>query len=413
VKIEKKSEIRFSKFKEDWQEYKLGEVYTERKEKGQDSLPILSVSIHKGISDGELDTDSLGKSVVRSEDKSLYKHVYPGDLVLNMMRAWQGAYGVVTSEGMVSPAYITAIPSNQIFPPFMDYCLRRDEMIAQINNLSYGVTDFRKRLYWKSFIKILCHIPSIPVQKKITSFLTKLDKSISIHRQELDTLKQTKQGFSQKMFPKEGESVPEIRFKGFSENWKEYRLSDLGDTFTGLSGLTKEDFGTGNGKYVTYMNVFANAIAKVDSKGLGVVNIANEKKQNRVTKGDLLFTTSSETPEEVGMVSYWGSDEDNVFLNSFCFGFKVNLPEIDTLFMAYLLRSSKYRTELNKLAQGSTRYNLSKTELLKLMVGIPSLEEQKKISFILQKLEEIIALHQQELEALQQTKKAFLQKMFV
>ena len=149
-----KPAIRFKGFCDDWEQRKLGEIYVERNEKGKDNLEILSVSIHHGVSNGELDADLLGKNIRRSEDKSLYKHVYYGDLVFNMMRAWQGAIGVVKSEGMVSPAYVSAIPDKNLYPEFMDYCLRRKPVITQINNLSYGVTDFRKRLYWDSFVKV-------------------------------------------------------------------------------------------------------------------------------------------------------------------------------------------------------------------------------------------------------------------
>ena len=101
-------------------------MYRERKEKGNNNLPILSVSIHSGVSDCELNSDSLGKDVKRSEDKSLYKHTYSGDLVFNMMRAWQGAIGVVKNEGMVSPAYIVAAPNSKLFPRFMNYYFQKN-----------------------------------------------------------------------------------------------------------------------------------------------------------------------------------------------------------------------------------------------------------------------------------------------
>ena len=193
---------RFEEFRNTgtWEQRKLGDVYTERNKRGNDSLKILSVSIHHGVSNEELDSNSLGKEVRRSEDKSLYKHVYFGDLVLNMMRAWQGAVGVVKSEAMVSPAYITAVPSAELYPLFMDFYLRRDEAIGQMNNLSYGVTDFRKRLYWNSFVKVLCHIPTVAEQEKITAFFTHLDETIALHQRKLDLLKEQKKGFLQKMF---------------------------------------------------------------------------------------------------------------------------------------------------------------------------------------------------------------------
>ena len=180
--------IRFSGFTDDWEQRKLGDLYTERNERGNGSLQILSVSIHTGVSDGELDVDNLGKFVRRSEDKSTYKHVHSGDLIFNMMRAWQGAIGVAKTEGMISPAYISAIPSEDIYPPFMNYLLRRKNVINQINNLSYGVTDFRKRLYWNSFVQVNCKLPSVEEQRNITDVFEKIDNLITLHQRELEKL---------------------------------------------------------------------------------------------------------------------------------------------------------------------------------------------------------------------------------
>lgn len=176
---------RFKGFTGDWEQRKLGDLYTERNEQGDNSLQILSVSIHTGVSDRELTADGLGKKVLRSEDKSTYKHVYAGDLIFNMMRAWQGAIGVAKNEGMTSPAYISAIPNDEVYSLFMNYLLRRKDAINQINNLSYGVTDFRKRLYWDSFTCVTCLIPCIDEQKRITEVFENLDNLITLHQRKL------------------------------------------------------------------------------------------------------------------------------------------------------------------------------------------------------------------------------------
>ena len=193
-------EIRFAGFTDAWEQRKLGDLYTERNERGNESLQILSVSIHTGVSDGELDTEDLGKVVRRSADKSTYKHVYSGDLIFNMMRAWQGAIGVAKSEGMISPAYISAIPNEEIYPPFMNYLLRRKDAINQINNLSYGVTDFRKRLYWDSFVRVTCQLPSVEEQRHITEMFEKLDVLITLHQRKLEKLKTIKKSMLESMF---------------------------------------------------------------------------------------------------------------------------------------------------------------------------------------------------------------------
>lgn len=400
--------IRFKGVEGEWERKRLGEIYTERNERGNDSLQILSVSIHSGVSNGELDSETLGKKVRRSEDKSLYKRVYAGDLVLNMMRAWQGALGVTTIEGMVSPAYITAIPDETIYPIFMDCGLRRSQTVAQMDNLSYGVTDFRKRLYWDSFIRVEFYVPSVPEQQKIATYFSHLDSLISLHQRKHDKLVALKKSMLQKMFPQQGATTPEVRFKGFSKPWGSLELGNIGQPFSGLFGKTKEDFGSGEARFVTYMGVFSNAISDL----CATAAIGIDKSQNEVKKGDVLFTISSETPDEVGMSSVWSADEENVYLNSFCFGFRP-IPAIQSDFLAYVLRADAFRKRICVLAQGISRYNISKSKVMKLPVSLPSKEEQQKIGAYFRTLDALISQHATQLQKLQQIKSACLEKMFV
>ena len=131
-------------------------------------------------------------------------------------------------------------------------------------------------------------------------------------------------------------------------------------------------------------------------------------------RGDILFTTSSETPQEVGMASVCDIDIEDLYLNSFCFGFRLNdLDKVNYSFIVYLLRSPKVRRKISILAQGSTRYNLSKTELMKMKTSIPCLEEQTKIANFLSNIDSIIEEEKNKLEDLRQWKKGLLQQMFV
>ena len=117
--------------------------------------------------------------------------------------------------------------------------------------------------------------------------------------------------------------------------WEQRKLGEVGTTYTGLSGKTKEDFGHGNGQFVTYMNVFSNPVGLPDMTEA----VEIDDSQNKVLFGDVLFTTSSETPEEVGMSSVWLENSDNTYLNSFCFGYRPSIP-FDPYYLAYMLRSS-------------------------------------------------------------------------
>ena len=251
-------------------------------------------------------------------------------------------------------------------------------------------------------------IPSRGEQVKLGNFFKQLDDTIALHQRELDNLKITKQVFMKKMFPKEGEKVPEVRFPGFMADWDYRKLGDVGETYTGLSGKSKDDFGHGRGKYVTYMNVFSNSIANPSLVEL----VEIDTKQNEVNPGDIFFTTSSETPEEVGMSSVWLENSDNTYLNSFCFGYRP-IEKFDNYYLAYMLRSSVVRKKITFLAQGISRYNISKNKVMDIAVPIPVIEEQTKIGEFFKQLDDIINLQQQELEKLKQTKQAFLQKMFI
>ena len=177
---------------------------------------------------------------------------------------------------------------------------------------------------------------------------------------------------------------------GHNEQWKTVRLGDLGYSFSGLSGKTIDDFGEGK-PFIPYMNIFSNG--KIDPNKLEYVRIADNEHQNKVEKGDWFFTTSSETPEEVGMTSVLVDDIGEAYLNSFCFGFRLyNKQEFDPEFVSYLFRSEELRKKISLFAQGSTRYNLPKQQMFdKLYFSYPdSLPAQRRIAAILSSADKVI-----------------------
>lgn len=173
------------------------------------------------------------------------------------------------------------------------------------------------------------------------------------------------------------------------DNWKEYKLDDLGRHYGGLTNKSKDNFGKGF-PFIPYLNIFENS--KINPSDLDFVEIFPSESQNKVKYGDLFFTTSSETPHEVGMTSVLLDDLDEAYLNSFCFGFRLNdfndlLPE----YAAYLFRGKEIRKLISDLAQGSTRYNLSKSIFFdKLKFNLPPLPQQRKIAKILTTCDEVI-----------------------
>ncbi|HDP5828107.1 TPA: restriction endonuclease subunit S, partial [Staphylococcus aureus] len=250
---------------------------------------------------------------------------------------------------------------------------------------------------------------SINEQQKIGEFFSKLDRQIELEEQKLELLQQQKKGYMQKIFSQElrfkdenGEDYPE---------WEEKQLGELGVTYAGLSGKAKEDFGFGKDVYVSYVNVFKNNIATLEM--VENVSIKPGEKQNNVKFGDILFTTSSEVPHEVGMSSVWLYEKDNVYLNSFCFGFRTTVSFINPIFLARYLRSFEMRKLITILAQGSTRFNISKKELMKLIVKIPRLDEQNRIINLFSILDGGIELQSMKVRKLKKRKQGLLQKMFI
>ena len=170
---------------EHWSINRIGNLYRNVSEPGNDSLPILSVSINSGVSDKELSEDESERMFVRSEDRSKYKRVRPGDLTYNMMRAWQGAFGAVRVDGMVSPAYIVARPKAKgIDTRYIEALMRTSSATEEMHRYSHGIADFRLRLYWPEFKNIKICLPDLSEQQQIADYIdmksAEIDSSITI-----------------------------------------------------------------------------------------------------------------------------------------------------------------------------------------------------------------------------------------
>lgn len=176
--------------------------------------------------------------------------------------------------------------------------------------------------------------------------------------------------------------------------WEQRKLGDLGEAYTGLTGKTKEDFKHGTAKFVTYMNVYSNTISEIGE----LERIGVDPRQNEVRYGDVFFTVSSETPQEVAMSSVWLFNVQNVYLNSFCFGYRFKDEPGSYYYWGYYIRSPRLRHHFSILAQGISRYNISKNRILATVVDIPRNYEQKKIGLLFCKIDNLIAANEQVLK---------------
>lgn len=418
--MNKTPKLRFKEFSGDWESKKLGEL-GEFKKTYSFSRSVEGEGNYKHIHYGDIHMNYKG---IISKDKLIPSIDIPNDDRYELIKERDIIFADASEDrrDLGKVAVVRSIAGN-ILSGLHTFCFRPNEFLNSEFFLNHSLNkEYLKFMYTRgNGAKVLgisksnlaeynFLAPSKEEQEKIASFFSLIDDKISLQGEKVEALKDYKRGMMQKIFSRE------LRFKDDDgrdyPEWEEKKLSELGDTYTGLSGKTKENFGFGCGKYVIYKNVFSNIMAKED--GIELVEINDGEKQNKVVKGDLLFTTSSETPNEVGMISCWNYDVDDMYLNSFCFGYRLsNSNMCNPIFMSYLLRSSVYRMKIAILAQGSTRYNISKTELMKMKVSVPDIEEQRKIVNLLLGLESNLEKNQEKLGALKEYKKGLLQQMFV
>jgi type I restriction enzyme, S subunit len=251
---------------------------------------------------------------------------------------------------------------------------------------------------------LLVALPNQGEQRAIAEALSNADALIESLEQLVAKKRHLKQGTMQELL------TGKKRLPEFSGEWEVKRLGELGSTYGGLTGKTKADFGHGNGRYITFMNVMSNVT--INCEIFEEVDVAVTESQNLVAQGDLLFNGSSETPEEVAMCSLMTGDVSRLFLNSFCFGFRLhNQLDADGLFLTYYIRSLEGRELMKSLAQGSTRYNLSKGALLDAKITLPKKPEQTAIALVLSDMDAEIAELETQLTKTRTLKQGMMHKL--
>ncbi|RHI17384.1 restriction endonuclease subunit S [Agathobacter rectalis] len=402
--------IRFKGFTKDWEQRKLGEIATETY--GGGTPKTSNEEFWKGdipwIQSSDLIDECLfdvrPRKCISQEavSKSATKLV-PQNSIAIVTRVGVGKLAFMPFSYATSQDFLS-LSGLKIDPEFTVYALYK--MMQSVSNEVQGTSIkgvTKDELLAKKII-----FPSCNEQKKIGAYLHSLDNLITLHQRKCEQTKKLKKYMLQKMFPQNGAKVPEIRFDGFTYDWEQRKLGDMGSTYTGLSGKTKEDFGHGDAKFITYMNVFSNPVANLDM----TESVEIDSKQNCVKAGDVFFTTSSETPEEVGMSSVMPENADNIYLNSFCFGYRPT-EKFDLNYLAYVLRTESFRKEMTFLAQGISRYNISKNKVMEVEIPIPSLDEQSRVGQYFKNLDTLITLHQRKCDELKKMKKYMLQNMFI
>lgn len=319
------------------------------------------------------------------------RKVRQDDVIISTVRPYLKAFTLIknSTENLVcSKGFAVLRAKNNSLPQYIYQCTLSNSFLNQLSNKMVGSNY--PAVNSSDVKETLMPVPPLSEQKKIADILYTFDIQMEQTDALIDKLNLLKKGLMQRLLTN---GIGHTQFKDtvvgrIPKEWKVMTLGKIGKTYSGLSDKTKNDFGNGK-PFIPYKNVFGNS--KVDINSFQYVSIKDGENQNRVEYGDILFTASSETPKEVGMSSVMLDRVDELYLNSFCFGYRLfDLNMLIPEFAQYLFRGVRVRKIMSALGQGSTRYNISRNEVMKIKIPIPCIEEQIKIANILSSIDESI-----------------------
>ena len=387
-------ELRFRGFTDPWEQRQLGEVVSERNERSA-SGELLSISMSRGV----YPTSCSDRKDNSSEDKSNYKHLAVGDIAYNSMRMWQGACGLSSFDGIISPAYTVVIPSAATDGRFLIDLFKTTEMLNTFQRNSQGLTSDTWNLKYPAFSKIKCSIPSLHEQRLIGQFFSTLDSLIAAAERQEALLRQKKQAYLQLMFPQEGETQPRLRFSGFSGDWEQRQSSEL---FVPVKENGHSDLpvlSATQSEGMVYRDDQSRDI-KFKKDNLGSYRL--------VRAGDFVISLRSfqggfELSDKTGIVS----PAYTVFTHAEC------SSQDNGYWKQYFKRRSfieSLKTVTFGIRDGKA---ISFSDFSSLKCIFPTLPEQRLIGRFFSTLDSLIAAAEERTRALKEMKSAYLQRMFV
>lgn len=396
-------QIRFQGFTDDWEERKLGDI-TKISTGKLDANAMVENGKYdfytSGIKKYRIDIPAFeGPAITIAGNGATVGYMHLAD---NKFNAYQRTY--VLQDFVVDRSFLFSEVGNKL--------PKKINQEARTGNIPYIVMDMLTQLKLS--------IPQDEAeQSKIGSFFKQLDNTIALHQRMLDLLKEQKKGFLQKMFPKNGAKVPELRFSGFDDDWEERKFDECFKFPVSTNSLSRAllNYDEGDIKSVHYGDILIKYPSILNVKNDKIPYITDGKlekyKSSLLENGDLIFADAAEDETVGKAVEVNGLTEENLVsgLHTIVARSKDKKAEF---FLGYYVNSNIYHRQLLKLMQGSKVSSISKGNLQKTLVSFPKdFEEQQKIGSFFKQLDETIALHQRKLDLLKEQKKGFLQKMFV
>ncbi len=398
-------EVRFPGFSGEWKQRKLAEV-AQYSNGGSFENEVVNKGKYELITLKSVDIDGNlipSKKFINSEVSTLEKDT----LVMILSEQAPGLLGKTSvipfnNYYVLNQRVASLTPKEATDSNFLNKAINRNGKYFSSRGAGTKVQNISK----PNVENFEFFIPEFKEQAKIGTFFKQLDNTITLHQQELTTLKQTKQGFLQKMFPKKGESVPEVRFSGFTGDWEQRKLGEISDKVTEKN------------KNNIYSETFTN------SAEFGIINqrdffdkdISNEKNLNGyyvVRPDDFVYNPRISNLAPVGPIKRNNLGRIGV-MSPLYYVFRTH--DVDNTYLEKYFSSNSWHIYMKLNGDSgarSDRFAIKDSLFREMPIPIPSIEEQNKIGTFFKQLDDTIALHQRELDALKETKKAFLQKMFV
>ena len=397
----KKPAIRFAGFTEAWEQRKANNIFISVSDKGYPELPVLSATQDRGMICRDENSINIYHDKKNEEG---YKRVLPGQFVIHL-RSFQGGFAHSKIEGITSPAYtVFDFMEQEIHDSeYWKYVFKSKEFIRRLEKVTYGIRDGRS-ISFNEFLSLCFTYPSKREQSKIALYLDNLDNLITLHQRKYDKLVNVKKAMLEKMFPKDGSDVPEIRFKGFTEAWEQRKLEEIIQE----CNVRTSDFRNNPLYSLTIENGVTPKTERYERSSL----VIKTEDLFKVVKPNVFVTNPMNL--RFGALGY-NKNTFNVAVSGYYDVFSIDDNNCSGFWNSYF-KTPKSIKIFDDVATGSLieKRRVKYSTLQQLELYMPKdLDEKIQIGSYMNQIDNLITLHQRKLEKLKNLKKACLEKMFV
>ena len=401
--------IRFKGFTDPWEQRKLGDISesysggtptADKKEYYNGDIPF--------IRSGEISSDKTELFITdEGLNNSSAKMVQIGYILYALYGATSGEVSISKLKGAINQAVLAIHPRQNYDSQFLMQWLRK----SKDNIIGTYLQGGQGNLSGNIVKELIVDVPTYEEQKEIGAYFQQLDNLITLHQRKYNKLLNVKKSMLEKMFPKNGSNIPEIRFKGFTDPWEQRKLENICEVFTDGDWIESKDQSESGIRLIQTGNIgTTNYLDKENNKKWISEDTFEKLKCKEIFEGDILI---SRLPEPAGRACIMPNIGAKMITAVDCTIVRT-LKEYDSKYLVQYLSTPLYFKNVNSFLGGGTRQRISRGNLAEISIPVPvNFDEQVKIGEYFANLDNLITLHQRELEKLQNIKKSMLEKMFV